>query len=185
MWEGTLPVRGWVIGSMLSRSHVPHLCIFDRGGQCISGGGAAGRRLRARHWHGRAGGPGALGTAPQRYQLPHLYDSMLGFFYETRLPGPQNLADSLDVLHKLAAGMDVNVRFNSIHGFEATQVGRGERRPRNGHGLSSTGGREARGPLGLGTSLAPQRTEPVTARCLPGRCPIPASPCGLRSLQLC
>lgn len=36
---------------------------------------------------------------------------------------PQNLADSLDVLHKLAVGMDVNVRFNSIHGFEATQVG--------------------------------------------------------------
>ncbi len=42
----------------------------------------------------------------------------------------QNLADSLDVLHKLAVGMDVNVRFNSIHGFEATQVGGQEWRAR-------------------------------------------------------
>ncbi len=28
----------------------------------------------------------------------------------------QNLSDSLDSLHKLAVGMDVNVRFNSVFG---------------------------------------------------------------------
>ncbi|EFJ51389.1 hypothetical protein VOLCADRAFT_120460 [Volvox carteri f. nagariensis] len=33
----------------------------------------------------------------------------------------QNLSDSLDSLHKLAVGMDVNVRFNSVFGFEPTQ----------------------------------------------------------------
>lgn len=29
----------------------------------------------------------------------------------------QNLTDSLDSLHKLAVGMDVNVRFNSVFGW--------------------------------------------------------------------
>lgn len=42
----------------------------------------------------------------------------------------QNVSDCLEVLGKLATGIDVNVRFNSIHGFEPTkEVRHGPRRP--------------------------------------------------------